>query len=311
MEESYSMKRTVFKVQNKVLIEETEEQNLINQPSVVVVGQDILENETWANHYFEQKRNRRRLKEIRYCKLELHEDAVLGTMRIPCKSDYERHVKIAFYVLENRLIFIDDTDYVRIALGNIFLGRLKGEVSLSMILEEFFLQVVESDQQFLASLEKKVESLEEKIIAQDYEDFHVEILNLKKEISRMNRYYHQISDMIDDLQSSSQEENPLVYRIFDSKISRLLQETIDLREYAMQVQDVYMSEIGIRQNNVMKMLTIVTTIFMPLTLLVGWYGMNFVHMPELSWKYGYFGIIGISILIIFGTLWFIKRKKWM
>ena len=127
----------------------------------------------------------------------------------------------------------------------------------------------------------------------------------------MNRYYHQLFDMVDDLQSYSQDNHPLTYHIFENKINRLLQETIDLREYAMQVQDVYMSEIGIRQNNVMKMLTVVTTIFLPLTLLVGWYGMNFANMPELTWKYGYLGVALISIVIILLTLWIMKRKKWM
>ena len=84
-----------------------------------------------------------------------------------------------------------------------------------------------------------------------------------------------------------------------------------LREYAMQVQDVYQSEIGIRQNNVMKVLTIVTTVFLPLTLIAGWYGMNFVYMPELKWVYGYPVAIGASILVIIVSLWIFKKKKYL
>lgn len=279
--------------------------------SIMIVSQDILEEQDWAARYFEQKRNHRPLKEIRYCKLEIHEDAILGTMRIPNKENYDQHIRFALYMTENRLVFIDDSKFVQTILERIYLGRFQSEINLSMILEEFLLQIVEGDQHFLASLEKKIETLEEEIISQEDKDYHLEILTLKKEISRMNRYYHQLFDMVDDLQSYSQDNHPLTYHIFENKINRLLQETIDLREYAMQVQDVYMSEIGIRQNNVMKMLTVVTTIFLPLTLLVGWYGMNFANMPELTWKYGYLGVALISIVIIVLTLWIMKRKKWM
>ena len=279
--------------------------------SIMIVSQDILEEQDWAARYFEQKRNHRPLKEIRYCKLEIHEDAILGTMRIPNKEDYDQHIRFALYMTENRLVFIDDSKFVQTILERIYLGRFQSEINLSMRLEEVLLQIVEGDQHFLASLEKKIETLEEEIISQEDKDYHLEILTLKKEISRMNRYYHQLFDMVDDLQSYSQDNHPLTYHIFENKINRLLQETIDLREYAMQVQDVYMSEIGIRQNNVMKMLTVVTTIFLPLTLLVGWYGMNFANMPELTWKYGYLGVALISIVIIVLTLWIMKRKKWM
>ena len=95
------------------------------------------------------------------------------------------------------------------------------------------------------------------------------------------------------------------------RTTRLQEETQVLREYAMQVQDVYQSEIGIRQNNVMKVLTIVTTVFLPLTLIAGWYGMNFVYMPELKWVYGYPVAIGASILVIIVSLWIFKKKKYL
>ncbi|MBP7319814.1 MAG: hypothetical protein KA953_01995 [Lachnospiraceae bacterium] len=298
-------------VSNHQLVEVNSNSSSTQVPNVMIVSQDILEEQDWAARYFEQKRNHRSLQEIRYCKLEIHEDAILGTMRIPNKEDYDQHIRFALYMTENRLVFIDDSKFVQTILERIYLGRFQCEIALSMILEEFLLQIVEGDQHFLASLEKKIETLEEEIISQEDKDYHLEVLTLKKEISRMNRYYHQLFDMVDDLQSYSQDNHPLTYHIFENKINRLLQETIDLREYAMQVQDVYMSEIGIRQNNVMKMLTVVTTIFLPLTLLVGWYGMNFANMPELSWKYGYLGVALISIVIIVLTLWIMRRKKWM
>lgn len=311
MDINQTARKAIYVVQNKILVEVTQEIVASNEPSIMIVNQAQLNEQDWAKRYFEQKRNHRPLKEIRYCKLEIHEDAILGTMKIPSKDTIDQNIRFALYMQDHKLYFIDDSDYVKIILGKMYLGRFHNEITLSMILEEFLLQIVDSDQFFLASLEKKIEHLEEEIIGQKEKDFHLEILSLKKEISRMNRYYHQLYDMVDDLQSFSPDDYPLTYHVFENKINRLLQETIDLREYAMQVQDVYMSEIEIRQNNVMKVLTVVTTIFLPLTLLVGWYGMNFKNMPELSWRYGYLGIVVISFLIIITTIWIIKRKKWM
>ncbi len=98
-------------------------------------------------------------------------------------------------------------------------------------------------------------------------------------------------------------------RDFLERVKRLQNEAQSLREYAMQVQDVYQAEITIRQNNVMNLLTVVTTVFLPLTLIAGWYGMNFYNMPELDWKYGYPAVSGISLAVIILILYFFKKKK--
>ena len=61
----------------------------------------------------------------------------------------------------------------------------------------------------------------------------------------------------------------------------------------------------------MKVFTIVTVLFLPLTLLTGWYGMNFIHMPELQWRFSYPVLIAISLVVVLGLVWYFKRKKWL
>lgn len=95
----------------------------------------------------------------------------------------------------------------------------------------------------------------------------------------------------------------------DGSTGRLLNETQLLREHCIQVRELFQAEIDIRQNGIMKILTIVTTIFLPLSLLAGWYGMNFAGMKELSWKYGYEAVIGAGILIVCLSMWIMKKKK--
>ncbi len=79
----------------------------------------------------------------------------------------------------------------------------------------------------------------------------------------------------------------------------------------MQIRDLYKAHLDIKQNRSMTILTGVTTIFMPLTLIVGWYGMNFKYMPELEYRYSYPIVFGVSIVIVVCSLLFFKKKKWL
>jgi magnesium transporter len=75
--------------------------------------------------------------------------------------------------------------------------------------------------------------------------------------------------------------------------------------------DIYLSSISNRTNDVVKVLTIISTIFMPLTFIAGVYGMNFDFMPELRWKYSYFVVMGIMLLSALAMLMWFRRKKWI
>jgi len=97
--------------------------------------------------------------------------------------------------------------------------------------------------------------------------------------------------------------------MFSSRVDRLYEAATHLRDYTIQLNDLYQSQLDVKQNRIMTVLTVVTTIFMPLTLIVGWYGMNFKYMPELDSQIGYPVVIIISLLIVAGSLTFFKIKK--
>jgi magnesium transporter len=89
-------------------------------------------------------------------------------------------------------------------------------------------------------------------------------------------------------------------------------ETVETyRDMVSGLQDLYLSSVSNKMNEVMKVLTIIATIFIPLTFIAGIYGMNFEFMPELKWKSGYFIIWGIMIVIALAMLFHFKRKKWL
>ena len=84
-----------------------------------------------------------------------------------------------------------------------------------------------------------------------------------------------------------------------------------LRDYSVQVRDLYANQIAVQQNNTMTILTVVTTIFMPLTLIVGWYGMNFRYMPELDSPLGYPIVIIVCLAIVIVSIIFFRKKNWL
>lgn len=107
------------------------------------------------------------------------------------------------------------------------------------------------------------------------------------------------------------EETLMYFRdVYDHTI-QIIDILDTIRDILSGLLDIYLSEINTKTNEVMKMLTLIATIFIPLTFLVGVYGMNFKNMPELEWKYGYFGLWGIMIFIGVGLTLYFKKKKWM
>ena len=83
------------------------------------------------------------------------------------------------------------------------------------------------------------------------------------------------------------------------------------RETVAGLMELYLSSVSNRMNSIMMVLTVITSIFMPLTFIVGIYGMNFENMPELKWEYGYFMVLGLMMIVALGMVGLFKRRKWI
>lgn len=138
-----------------------------------------------------------------------------------------------------------------------------------------------------------------------------QMVSIKKTILRFYHYYSELLDMGQELLETElfSAHTKALFKLQVSRVSRLQNETQMLREYAVQVREVYQSQLDLRQNKIMKVLTVVTTIFFPLSVIAGWYGMNFRNMPELGWKYGYLFVTIFSIVILILGIWIIRKKK--
>ncbi len=177
--------------------------------------------------------------------------------------------------------------------------------------------VVDNYYLVIESLGGRIESLENCIFLgkADEEDIVQDIQNLRPEIIQMRRAVNPLRDMTSHLENSTHDLITLkTYNYLRDLHDHSLQvtETVEIyREMTGNLMDMYISTISNKMNEVMKVLTIMASIFIPLTFIAGIYGMNFDYMPELHLRYGYFYVWGFMILLILLMLWYFKRKKWL
>lgn len=142
-----------------------------------------------------------------------------------------------------------------------------------------------------------------------------EIQKLKKQIVAIRRSAWPVREIISTLSRSDSKLISQQSRLFIRDIYGHSVHIVDIienyRENLSGMLDIYLSSMSNRMNEVMKTLTIIATIFMPLSFMAGIYGMNFKYMPELNWRWGYFTLWGIMIITAFLMVIFFKRKKWL
>ncbi len=170
------------------------------------------------------------------------------------------------------------------------------------------------DRKFLENMEFQMSDLETRMMEERVNpSFIHEILSIKKELMYIWNYYEQLIDVGEVLRDNENDmfpaENVRRFAIFTERASRISGNVKYLKEYTVQLQETHDAMLDYNLNNIMKLFTVITTVFSPLSLIVGWYGMNFEHMPELSWEYGYLGVIVFSVLVAGFCIFAFRRYK--
>lgn len=166
----------------------------------------------------------------------------------------------------------------------------------------------------LEKVTDKIEILEEDIVSEEKRVKLSEIYNQRKSIQQLKKVIWPTRELLSTLKKS---ESFLIKRRTLPFINDIYEQTVEIienlemqRESITTLVEIYMTNISLKQNEVMKTLTIIATIFIPLTFLAGVYGMNFQFMPELEWKFGYFLVWGIFIGTAIIMAIYFKRRKW-
>ena len=178
----------------------------------------------------------------------------------------------------------------------------------------FFQNLLKNDMDNLEDLECEVADAEMAAMVRFQNNYIRKIIAYRKELLRLKRYYEQLDTIMDSLLLNDNkmlsEEGMMHFTILANRTTRYLQNVLNLRDYVTQMREAYQAQIDIEQNNLMRLFTVITTVFQPLTLMAGWYGMNFPDMPEMHWKYAYPVFVGVSIFVCVILLAVFKKKGW-
>lgn len=262
---------------------------------------------------------------IRACKENLHnfrsDTIVTGKLvftvldLINLLQVFDDKDRLAIYVQSDLCLFVeirDDDGSIRQLFDRVvasYCGEAKSnEIDLRHTVPEKFLYrfldlLIQEDRKFLENMEFNMSALETRILKERVDAAFInEILLMKKELMYMWNYYDQLIDIGEVLRDNDNEmfppENVRRFATFTERTMRLSENVKHLKEYAVQLRETHDAMLDYNLNNIMKLFTVITTIFLPLTLIVGWYGMNFADMPELTWKYGYPGVIVFSVIVV-------------
>ncbi len=173
------------------------------------------------------------------------------------------------------------------------------------------------DQYFLVleSLGEKIESLQEKVMADPKPDTLKEIHALKRQLLFLRRAVWPLREATNGLSRSDcpflHEPTKVFLRDVYDHVVQIIDTIETLREMVSASLDIYLSSVSYRLNTVMRVLTVITTIFMPLSFIASIYGMNFEHMPELQWEWGYPAVLGAMGLIAAGMLMAFRQRRWL
>ena len=248
---------------------------------------------------------------------QVNYDSLTGTFCIPNRKDFDAEdVKFSFALDEKGIIFIDDTGAAEAIVETIRNTRRWRTPSLERFLYDFLEQIVKDDLALMTRLELEMDTMEQAVL-EDHEDaLPIGRLNeIRMEIRDLQNHYEQLLDLAEELEENEngffRQENLRYFRQFLSRVERLRDMATALRDYTIQIHDLYATQVDVRQNRIMTILTVITSIFLPLTLIAGWYGMNFRYMPELNWPWSYPIVFVVCIVIVVACLVFFKKKKWL
>jgi len=167
----------------------------------------------------------------------------------------------------------------------------------------------------IENLEDRILPLEDQVVNDPQPQVMQSIHSVKRDLVFLRRSLWPLREMLARLEREQlplirPDTRPFLRDVYGHTI-HIIEILESFQEIVSVLLDAYLTSISNRMNNIMKVLTIIATIFIPLTFIAGVYGMNFRYMPELTWRWGYPAAWGVMVLVIIGMVIFFKRKKWL
>jgi magnesium transporter len=234
------------------------------------------------------------------------------------ESEIEETTELALFVGKNYLVTSHDVPMrsVESTLRRVQTkgGRLMRR-GADMLAYEILDALVDNIIPVIEELQETLGKVETEALQDPQKDTLGRVLQVKKSILALNRVMSPQREVVNNLSRGLypfiSDGAQIYYRNIYDHLVRIESLNQDLRDLADSILATYLSSVSNRMNQVMKVLSIVAAIFLPLALIAGIYGMNFVNMPELQWRFGYFVIIGVMAALAGGLVFYFRKKKWL
>lgn len=237
---------------------------------------------------------------------------------INARDVFVKRDAFSFFIFKNffLVVILDDEDE---HISQVFQSSsdyvLERGVSITRLVYYFLSELLSRDYQYIEELQEEIEELEDYDNEEESLTFTNQLKRLNKELLLLRNYYDNLVSVGEELEMNHhhlfEEDDMRYFEILTRRIERLSESIQMLKELLNQVKDAHQSRLDYKLNKTMQFFTVVTTIFLPLTLIAGWYGMNFQNMPELKSPYGYYTVIVVSIIIVTGLIIWFKKKKFL
>lgn len=299
----------IFKFGEQLVPVEMEEWEADQVPAVFITdsrhADEVLEK---AGIIYE---NEIQISKIGFCRLENQQECVVGTLCIPKLLDVlGSRYRMYFFVNRSNVVIVDDEDFSIRLIHRIQRKKAHQGETKERFLYNYISEFISRDLEMLVAYERRLLRMEEDVSQEKISDFQTKLMPIRRELLNLRSYYDEIMDFTRELEENENgfflKKHLKYFGTLTDRADRLMSRTGHLLEYAQQVKDACQAQTDARQNSNMQFLTVISTIFFPLTLITGWFGMNFKDMPGL--ENGYPLIVALSIVVIIVCLIIFKKK---
>lgn len=237
---------------------------------------------------------------------------LINSMSIFSKPDV-----MAFFIFKNMFLIVplaDPDQHIHRIFRHTSNNVFEKEASITRLVYYFFNELILQDNKYIEHLQMQIDDLEAHDTEEESLKFTKRLRKLSRELLLLRNYYDDLTSVGEELQMNYHDifeaDDMRYFDIFTKRLERWSKNVEMLREILTQANDSHHAKLDYRMNKTMQFFTVVTTIFMPLTLITGWYGMNFTNMPELDYPFSYFILIGVSAAVIAALVIYFKKKKY-
>ena len=249
-------------------------------------------------------------------KIDFYKDIYYGNLYLS-KYLFESNFNLLFIYKNQQLFFIIDNSFNETKLVDIINNELDKYLitidNMLIIVVLLLNYLISNDVKYANKIQKEIDKLENKLlIDKETNNFNVKLLNIRKQLAKFRKNNNSIAEFIDIVEYQNIFKDGLlqIIKLIDNKNNRLGNDIKVMIEHTIQIKEVYQNQLDVNLNDTMNLFTVISAIFLPLTLITSWYGMNFIA-PEFKAEHGYLIPVILSVITLAATIFIIRKYNFL